>query len=268
MMNDKRDSNSQSGTATASPTMNDSDFFDHIKRIEKKLDKTRALVKRHIAESPLSKDLIIPSHMVWRCEDYFVQAQSRVSVPGIPGMRCFFLQSCLRSLINVPGAVAECGVREGKSSLYLLYATNTERQFFLFDSFEGLSDPHPQNDTLPSAVDPQTGERIFAGNSEQVIQRFEPFTNVTVLPGWIPERFHVVSEEHFAFVHIDVDLYEPTRDSLEFFYPRLSKSGMIICDDYGSGAYPGARRAMDEFFADKAEMPIELPQGQAFIVKR
>ena len=44
--------------------------------------------------------------------------------------------------------------------------------------------------------------------------------------------------------------------------------GFVICDDYGSGNYPGSRRAMDEFFADKPEKPVELPQGQAFIVKR
>lgn len=63
-------------------------------------------------------------------------------------------------------------------------------------------------------------------------------------------------------------LYPPTLESLEFFYPRVHRQGMIICDDYGSGNYLGARAAMDEFFADKEEGIVELPQGQAFVVKR
>ena len=82
------------------------------------------------------------------------------------------------------------------------------------------------------------------------------------------ERFDEVGDRTFCLAHIGVGLYEPTRDSLAFFYPRLERHGMIICDDYGSGAYPGARLALDEFFADRPETPIELPQTQAFIVKR
>jgi hypothetical protein len=43
--------------------------------------------------------------------------------------------------------------------------------------------------------------------------------------------------------------------------------GIIICDDYGSGSYPGARHAMNEFFAKKKEKPAILLQAQAFVVK-
>src|SRR5688572_31529904 len=42
----------------------------------------------------------------------------------------------------------------------------------------------------------------------------------------------------------DVDVYQPTRDSLEYFYPRLVTGGILVCDDYG---WPGARKAVDDF---------------------
>ncbi|TIX21118.1 MAG: methyltransferase, partial [Mesorhizobium sp.] len=71
----------------------------------------------------------------------------------------------------------------------------------------------------------------------------------------------------FALVHIDVDLYEPTRDALAFFYDRVCANGMIICDDYGSGLCPGARKAFDQFFENRPEGIIELPTGQAIVVK-
>ncbi len=69
-------------------------------------------------------------------------------------------------------------------------------------------------------------------------------------------------------MHVDVDLYRPTRDTVEFFYPRLSPGGVILFDDYGSAMCPGAARAVDEFVAGCPEPLIESPTQQAFLIKR
>ena len=87
-----------------------------------------------------------------------------------------------------------------------------------------------------------------------------------MLSGWIPSRFADVSAERFAFVHIDVDLYQPTRDSLTFFYERMLPGGIVLCDDYGFASCPGALRAMDEFFAGRPETIIHLPTGQGMAI--
>ena len=213
---------------------------------------------------------VIAPHFVWDKQPFFVEAHRKWGeVPGIPDIRCFFLQSCLRSLENVPGDVAECGVRHGKSALHMLEAANRPRRFYLFDSFEGLSDPVPGKDTLETAfADGGPHRRFYNDDVAGLYARFAPFDNVEILQGWIPERFAEVADRTFCLVHIDVDLHDPTRDSLAFFYPRLAQHGIIVCDDYGSGAYPGARLSFDDYFADRPETPIELPQAQAFIVKR
>jgi hypothetical protein len=211
---------------------------------------------------------LIPPHMVWKDQDFFQRAKKKHAVSGIPDMRCYFLQSCIRSLEQVPGAVGECGVREGKSALFMMEACDGQRDFFLFDSFEGLSDPLPLKDSLTSAFRKGEKRRRFAVEYDVVRSRLEQNARFHVLKGWIPERFDEVSDKSFCLAHIDVDLYQPTLDSLEFFYPRLSQHGMIVCDDYGSGHYPGARLAFDEFFATRPETPIELPQGQCFIIKQ
>jgi O-methyltransferase len=67
-------------------------------------------------------------------------------------------------------------------------------------------------------------------------------------------------------VHIDVDIYEPTRDSMAFFYPRLNDGGIIICDDYGFKSYPGATKAVDEFLRDKPEKMVALNDGGGFMI--
>jgi hypothetical protein len=68
-------------------------------------------------------------------------------------------------------------------------------------------------------------------------------------------------------VHIDVDLYQPTLDSIRFFYPRLAPGGIILCDDYGYSSCPGAKGAFDEYMKDRPEKIIHAPTGQAFIIK-
>ena len=93
------------------------------------------------------------------------------------------------------------------------------------------------------------------------------FPNVAYHPGWIPERFSAVTDKTFSFVHIDVDIYQPTKDSIEFFYPRLATGGILMCDDYGFSNCPGATQAIDDFLRDKPEKAIALTDGGGFIIK-
>jgi hypothetical protein len=93
------------------------------------------------------------------------------------------------------------------------------------------------------------------------------FANVQVYRGWIPQRFGEVAARRFSFVHIDVDLYEPTRDSIEFFYPRLAPGAVLVCDDYGIVTCPGATKAIEDFLRDKPEKMLALTDGGGFFIK-
>jgi O-methyltransferase len=91
---------------------------------------------------------------------------------------------------------------------------------------------------------------------------------VELYPGWIPERFAEIADAQFCFVNVDVDLYEPTRESLEFFYPRMVPGGVLVLDDYGSALQsPGVARAVDEFLAGRPETLVKSPTAQAFLVR-
>ena len=70
-----------------------------------------------------------------------------------------------------------------------------------------------------------------------------------------------------ALAHIDVAVYFSIRDSLDFIWPRLSRGGFIVFDDYGFATCPGARQAVDEFFAPLPIRPLSLPTGQAVVFK-
>ena len=76
---------------------------------------------------------------------------------------------------------------------------------------------------------------------------FRPiFPGVTFNPGWIPVSFAGLPERRYRFVHVDVDLYQPTLDAFAYFFPRLEAGGLIVTDDYN---WPGGRKAVDEFCA-------------------
>lgn len=202
----------------------------------------------------------------WRSRDYFL-AGLRRDIRGIPDERCFVLQNVVRGLKAVPGDVAECGLRFGKSTAFMLAADQAKRTYCLFDSFEGLSEPTPQ-DALASTGKAYWTQSDLSVPEDLVRSNLAGFDqDLLIFKGWIPDRFPEVAERRFALLHVDVDLYQPTLDALEFFWPRLAPGGMVVCDDYGSRKCPGAKRAMDEFFADRDGRLMELPTFQALVVK-
>lgn len=201
----------------------------------------------------------------WQQRDYFAEA-ARAKIEGIPDARCFVLQNVIRSLRTIPGDVAECGVRYGKSSYFLLKADTKGRKFHLFDSFEGLSAP-AQQDVLPEQEQAFWHANQLAVPEDEVRRNLSGFKTVSFYRGWIPDRFDEVRDRTFALVHVDVDLYEPTLASLRFFWPLLARNGMLVCDDYGSPRCPGAKQAFDEFFAELGMGFMELPTMQAIAIK-
>jgi hypothetical protein len=180
---------------------------------------------------------------------------------GLNADRRWIMRELLRLVESVPGDTAECGVYEGAGS-WLMCRMNAgnDRQHHMFDSFEGLSQP--------AVVDGSHWRKGAMARHEDLVRaNLAPLKGWTSHRGWIPTRFSDVSDRRFAFVHIDVDLYEPTRDCMAFFYERMSDGGIILCDDYGQSTCPGATRAVDEFLAGKPEAMIMLPSGGGFLIK-
>lgn len=166
----------------------------------------------------------------------------------------------MRLTAGVSGNTAECGSFEGADSYLICKSNAGQRHHHIFDSFEGLSQPGQSDGTYWQSGGLARGEKVVAKNLAE-------FSEFTLHKGWIPSRFDDVSGQQFSFVHIDVDLHQPTLDSLAFFYPRMNKGGIIICDDYGSSVCPGATRAVDEFLADKPEKMIPMPSAGGFFIK-
>jgi hypothetical protein len=175
--------------------------------------------------------------------------------------RKFFLRSLLSLVESLPGDTAECGAYQGAASWLICDKfKGTNKTHFIFDSFEGLP--------TPSSVDGEYwSEGDFRSSEELLKTRFSAFPKLKVYKGWIPDSFSDIVGRSFCFVHIDVDLYQPTLNAIDFFYPRMVEGGIILSDDYGFATCPGARRAFDEYMKEMPEKIIHVPTGQAFIIK-
>ena len=119
----------------------------------------------------------------------------------------------------------------------------------------------------------QTTRRPFPVNSRlntslaEVQQALAEFPKLVISQGWVPQVLEQLPEQVWSFVHLDVDLYEPTLGGLEYFYPRLSAGGIIITDDYGTPRYPGARKAWEKF-CTAGNIPYSVFEtGQAAIIR-
>lgn len=160
------------------------------------------------------------------------------------------------------GEIAECGVYRGGTAIILAeLAQQSGRTVHLFDTFGGMPKTNPELDLHK--------EGDFSGTSlEDVRAYLAGVENVRFHPGIVPQTLQAVKEERFCFVHVDLDIYDAIKSATEFFYERLESGGVIVFDDYGWPSCPGARAAVDEFFAGKPEILLTLGSGQCVVRRR
>lgn len=180
---------------------------------------------------------------------------------------------------KIDGHFAEAGCWKGHSAYiiskfifnHILEKKNKQIMFHIFDSFEGLSEITEEDPNIKKLDEKKINHirKQFISDEQFVKNKvLKDFNFIKTYKGWIPQKFEEVKNIKFCFVHIDVDLYEPTLNSLDFFFPRLSNGGIIVCDDYNSLEFNGAKKAWDEFFLNnKVTFKFAPSMGSSFIVK-
>lgn len=166
------------------------------------------------------------------------------------------IYAAVRRTAKVPGAIAEVGVFRGGSAR-LMCEVKGDRHLHLFDTFAGMPET--------GDIDPRFGKGVLVGSLDNVQAYLRDFPNVFFHPGFFPDTAVGLEDLRFSFVHLDVDIYRSTADSLQWFYPRLNRGGMLISHDYPVAE--GVRKAFDEFLADKPDCLIELSETQAAFIK-
>lgn len=201
-----------------------------------------------------------------RCHPY-----TMTSRPRLLGLIDTVRYVCRR---DIAGAFVECGVWRGGSVLAMILTLQeldrNDRDIYLYDTFEGMTEP-TENDTspfhAPALSDWETAreqearpwkelfsaelfdrdfvERLLAGTGY-------PRERLHFREGDVLETIPSGAPEAISVLRLDTDWYESTRHELEHLYPRLTKGGVLIIDDYGH--WDGARRAVDEYFGEQGPL--------------
>lgn len=219
-----------------------------------------ARVSSAIPDAALYRPLYSPWLAGGDFAKYYAHAAPRTLVSPD---RCYVLYALLLQSLGVEGDVWECGVYQGGTAAMIaavLAGRRAEKRLWLFDTFEGMPHTDPGRD-LHKAGD-------FADTSLESVAAYLGHAERCVLrKGEIPSTFAGLEGARIALAHIDLDIYQAVGDSLRFIWPRLSRGGFIVCDDYGFPTCPGARIAVDEFFSDGKAVPLCLPTGQAIVFR-
>jgi O-methyltransferase len=166
---------------------------------------------------------------------------------------------------EIPGAFAELGVYRGETA-EILHALDPGRKFHLFDTFTGF-----QKQDLDREQTFGKNYRVgqFADTRLETVQKKLSDPQYLFHPGYFPATTVGIPEgETFALVHIDADLYWPTLQACQYFYPRLSPGGVMIIHDYHH-CWPGIQEAVDEFAQahQLLRIPVADQQGSVMLFK-
>ncbi len=156
------------------------------------------------------------------------------------------------------GNLAEVGCYDGNST-EIICKVKKDNPLYVYDTFEGLPEINKEKDNG------EFKKGMYACPSIFVKKRLKKYPNVFYREGYFPDTTSDDKDKKFIFVNLDVDIYQSTKDCLEFFYPRLENGGILISHDYPE--VNGVKEAMDEFMKDKPETLIELAGRQCMFIK-
>ena len=176
---------------------------------------------------------------------------------------------------NVPGAVAEAGVDMGQTSA-VLSRLFPDRELFLYDTFEGFPEEAIDIEVSRFAFDREKADiwKQARPSSDLIISRVHQGLSsperTRIRKGVFPASAEEDRSMTFAFVLLDMDLYQSMLDGLFFFYPRLAPEAYLMLHDYNTCKFEGTRRAFLD--AEKQLGPLTafpLPdQGGSLVIQK
>jgi O-methyltransferase len=204
-----------------------------------------------------------------QCQDH--------TLTSIKSMYAMYEAALYIAKAGIEGDYVECGVWKGGSSmivaLALLQLKSRHRNLYLYDTYQGMPETGDHDHDLgnsPFQLAMNISTRLRGGHSgvfyaelEEVSRNMQstgyPQDHIFLIKGLVEETIPFRAPEQISLLHLDSDLYQSTYHELTHLFPRLSKGGVLIVDDYGS--WKGSRKATDQYFAEHGISMLLSPIG-------
>ena len=222
--------------------------FDYLKRDERRLK----VLKTLIDENQIPIEFILENFPLFCKRRYFTRFLSHFEL--------------FNKIKDLPGIIVELGVFNGTSLLSwaifseTFLSTDRYRKVYGFDSFEGLQDfshedgKNTQTSDSEKYVGGYSSKEDFAETFVQLFNEDAVIPNVNrveLIKGNIFDTIPPFLDDKPGFkislLHLDLDLYKPTKFALDTLYSHVVKGGIIVFDEYGIPPWEGETHAVDEF---------------------
>ncbi|MFW5890667.1 MAG: TylF/MycF/NovP-related O-methyltransferase [bacterium] len=165
-----------------------------------------------------------------------------------------------KTIVDLPGEVIECGVFKGASFIRLatfreILENSYSRKIIGFDAFGDFPETEREIDNeFIKKFEKEAGTGISKNEFKKIL-RHKNITNYELIQGNILKTIPAYLLNHpslkISLLHIDVDVYKPTKIILEYLFERVVDNGLIVLDDYGK--VEGETKAVDEFLKDNKD---------------
>ena len=179
-----------------------------------------------------------------------------------------YILESLHESLKIEGQICEFGVAQGATSkLIASEIADTDKHFYLFDSFEGLPAPSAEDVLINDIFNLGSMERYrgtMMSPETEVLGKLQsirfPSHRTHIMKGWVEDTLQRPDmPKAVAFAYLDFDFYAPIKDTLEFLDKVMPVGGRIVVDDYGFFSQ-GAQKAVDEFVESRREkFKMRLP---------
>lgn len=226
----------------------------------------------------------VANYTPWSADERFQQIYRVVSsTTKVDVARCYELWTLLPQTDHLPGAILEVGVWRGGTGALLAERARmsaAEREtaqgtgaeaaplgeastVYLADTFRGVVKAGPKDDYY------RGGEHADASREmvESLLKELH-LDNWRLLEGIFPdETAGDVSDDMIRFCHIDVDVYQSAKDTLDWVWPRVPVGGIVVYDDYGFYGCEGVTALGNEDFAKTDRVMLHNLNGHGVLVK-
>ena len=161
---------------------------------------------------------------------------------------------------EIPGEIVECGVFKGASLLRFamfreIFGNPFSKKIIGFDIFGKFPETNFQDDKKArnKFIDSAGEDSISKDQLFQILNQKNLNRHLNLIEGditkTVPDYVKTNPELKISLLNLDTDIYEPAVSILENLYPRITKGGILMLDDYGT--HPGETKAVDEYFQNK-----------------
>lgn len=205
----------------------------------------------------------------WNTNTEFLNTYEKVKAYSLVDIyRCYELWTLVEQVSKLSeGCIIEVGTwRGGTGGLLAKSAKKSgiNDQVFLCDTFKGVVKAGAEDSVYRGGEHENTSRELV----EDLVQNKLELDNVEILEGIFPDDTgHQVEDLKFRLCHIDVDVYNSSKDSVDWIWDRLVPNGIVVYDDYGYHECNGITKHVEEQMDMEDRIVLYNLNGHAIVMK-